>query len=181
MKKDTYISEGLHNKAFETLKKEFGYTNVMRAPKLLKIVVSVGVGSIKDKKKLELIPDRLAKITGQKPAERTAKKSIASFKVRQGDTGGYMVTLRGERMFAFLDKLVNVALPRTRDFKGIATTTIDEMGNMSIGIREHSIFPETADEELAHVFGLAITLVSTAKSVEEARAFYTLLCIPFKK
>jgi len=175
---------------FEKMKKtsgalssEFHYKNAMAAPKLKKIVLNVGTGTAikKDKNKNELIADRLAKITGQKPAMRGAKKSIASFKIRQGDPIGIVATLRGKRMYAFLEKLINVALPRTKDFRGISRKAVDNVGNLTIGIKEHTIFPETADEDIKDVFGLSITLVSTAKNKEEGLAFYELLGIPFKK
>lgn len=166
---------------FETLKKEFNYTNSMQAPKLLKIVLSSGVGSFKDKKKIEIVKDRLAKISGQKVATKGAKQSIASFKVREGDPVGIQVTLRGERMHQFLDKLLNIALPRTKDFRGLSTSSIDEMGNISLGLREHTIFPETTDEELKDVFGIGVTVVTTARNKKEAMAFFDKLGFPFKK
>jgi len=169
------------NKAFSTLKGVFGLTNAMQTPRVVKVLVSTGTGSTKDKGKIEIIPDRLAKITGQKPAPRSAKKSIATFKLRQGDNVGYMVTLRGARKEAFLDKLVNVALPRTRDFKGINKSGIDQMGNLTIGIKEHTIFPEVADEELKNVFGMSITLVTNTSNKKEAEALLTHLGVPFKK
>lgn len=169
------------NKTLETLKERFGYKNRMQAPHVVKVVINAGTGSIKDREKLALIPDRLAKITGQKPAPRASKKSIATWKLRQGETVGQMVTLRGPRMLVFLDKLINVALPRTRDFKGIARTAVDEMGNLTIGIKEHTVFPEASDEELKNVFGMAITVVTTAKNKEEATAFFEYLGVPFKK
>lgn len=166
---------------YGTLKGEFGYTNKLQAPRLVKVVVSTGTGKVKDKKKVELIVDRLARITGQKSAPRGAKKSIATFKVRKGDVVGYQVTLRGTRMFDFLDKLVHIALPRSRDFRGLARKAIDSMGNMTIGIKEHTIFPETSDENLSDVFGLAITIVSTAKNKKEAEAFYRHLGVPLQE
>lgn len=166
---------------FKALKEKSGYKNPMQAPRLLKVVVSSGVGSTKDKKKLELISKRLEVITGQKAAPRGAKKAVASFKSRLGDVVGYQVTLRGNRMFEFMDKLLNVSLPRTKDFRGILPSAIDEMGNVTIGIKEHSIFPETADEDLKDVFGLSINLVSTAKTKEEAGAFFEYIGVPFKK
>ncbi len=166
---------------YKQMSKEFGYTNVMQTPKIVKVVVSAGVGSFKDKKKIELVADRLGKITGQKAAKRGAKQSVAAFKVREGDTVGYQITMRGKRMLAFLDKLINVALPRTKDFRGVTANAIDEMGNFTLGIREHIIFPETADEELKDVFGLAITIVTTAKTKAEAKAFLSLIGMPFKK
>ena len=168
-------------KAFDVLKEKFGYTNVMQSPSLKKVVVSIGVGSLKDKKKVELIEDRLMKLTGQKAAARSAKKSIATFKLRQGDVVGYQVTLRGARMWDFVDRLIHLALPRTRDFRGLSTNGIDEMGNFSLGIKEHSIFPEAADEELKDVFSLGITVVTSAKSKEEAKALLSHLGFPFKK
>ncbi|MDZ4205745.1 MAG: 50S ribosomal protein L5 [Patescibacteria group bacterium] len=169
------------NKAFDALKTERGYKNRMQAPRVLKVVVSSGVGSFKDKTKFKVVEDRLARITGQKPAPRGAKVSIASFKSRQGDVVGYQVTLRGKRMFDFLDRLVHLALPRTKDFRGISPNAVDEMGNYTLGIKEHNIFPETSDEELKDVFGMAVTIVTTAKSKEEVLAFLTYLGFPFKK
>ena len=121
--------------SFDALKTGFGYINKLQAPKLVKIVVSTGTGKIKDKKKVELIQDRLALITGQKSAPRGAKKSIATFKIRQGDIIGFQITLRGARMFDFLDKLVHIALPRSRDFRGLSPKTIDAMGNMTVGLK----------------------------------------------
>lgn len=161
----------------------FKYKAKLAAPRLLKIVVSSGTGSgmKKDREKNNTISDRLMKITGQKPTLRLAKKSVASFKVREGDPIGVSVTLRGARMQHFLDKLVNVAIPRTKDFRGIDRKTVDTIGNMTLGIKEHTIFPETSDEDLRDVFGFAITFVSTAKNREEALAFFEHLGIPFKK
>ncbi len=166
--------------AFEAMKKEFGYTNTMQAPRLSKIVVSVGVGSVSDKKRQEMIGAKLARITGQKAAPRNAKKSIASFKVREGQLSGFQVTLRGARMFGFLDKLLNVALPRTKDFRGLSPNSIDEMGNATVGIKESTVFPELADEDLRDTFGLAVTLVTTAKNVPEARSFLNVIGFPFR-
>ena len=169
--------------AFSKMKTVFHYKNVMAAPKLKKIVLNIGTGTglRKDKNRNTFISDRLAKITGQKTALRGAKKSISSFKVRQGDPIGVIVTLRGKRMYAFLEKLVNVALPRTKDFRGINRTVVDNIGNLTLGIKEHTIFPETADEDIKDVFGLSITLVSTAKDRKEGLAFFELLGVPFKK
>lgn len=166
--------------AFAALKEKMGYTNIMQTPRLRKIVVSVGVGSFKDKKKIEIVEDRIAKITGQKVAKRGAKKSIAAYKTRQGDTIGAVVTLRGARMYAFLDKLLNIALPRTKDFRGISGKAIDEIGNITIGVKEHTIFPEAPDEDLRDVFGMGITVVTTAKNPDEARAYFSHLGFPFK-
>lgn len=163
------------------LKTALSISNVMALPKLLKVVVSTATGSEKDKKRNELIVDRLSKIVGQKPTKRVAKKSIAGFKMREGDLMGYAVTLRGERMYAFLDKLFNIAIPRMRDFRGIDPKVIDAVGNMTFGVKEHTIFPETADEDLKDVFGFAVTFVTTAKTKGDALKFFTLLGVPFKK
>lgn len=160
-----------------------GYTNVHQVPKLQKIVVSSGIGSgvKKDKDRQALVTDRLSKLTGQKPALRTAKQSVASFKIRTGDPVGLSITLRGEKMYHFLDKFIHIALPRTKDFRGIDKKVVDDIGNMTIGIKEHTIFPEASDEDLRDVFGLSITLVSTAKTKEEATAYFEYIGIPFKK
>lgn len=166
---------------FDTFKNAFSYVNLMQAPKIVKVIVSTGTGKISDKKKLELIQDRLAKITGQKPAPRGAKQSIAAFKLREGDIVGYQVTLRGQRMYDFLSRLIDVALPRTRDFRGLSVTSIDEMGNYTVGIREHTIFPETSDEDLKDVFGFAVTIVTTAKNKEETEALLRHIGLPLKK
>jgi large subunit ribosomal protein L5 len=169
--------------AFKVLKDEFGYKNVMSAPKLQKVIVSVGTGSgmKRDRNKNTFVSDRLMKITGQKPAIRGSKQSIASFKTRQGDPVGVIVTLRGNRMYEFLDKLVHIALPRTKDFRGITRSSANSLGNMSIGIKEHTIFPETGDEEIVNVFGMSITIVTTAKTRPEAIAFFEYLGFPLKK
>lgn len=167
--------------AFDSLKSEFGYKNAMQAPRIVKVVVSAGVGSVKDKKKVDLVEDRLSKITGQKPSRRGAKVSIAGFKMRQGDVVGMQVTLRGARMYDFLDRLINLSLPRTKDFRGISSTGIDEMGNYSFGIKENTIFPESSDEELKDVFGIGINIVTNVKNPKETKAFLTHLGFPFKK
>ncbi|MBP9836229.1 MAG: 50S ribosomal protein L5 [Candidatus Pacebacteria bacterium] len=166
--------------AYGAMKTDFGYTNVMQAPRVEKVVVSVGTGRVQDKAKIALIQDRLAQITGQKPSPRPAKQSIASFKLREGDIIGYQITLRGARMMHFLDKLINLALPQTRDFRGLKVTAIDEMGNYTIGIKEHTIFPECGDEEIRDVFSLAITIVTTASDKKEAEAFLRHIGLPLQ-
>lgn len=168
---------------FETLKKEFGYKAKLQAPRILKVSISAATGTKMkaDRHKNDFIIERLSKIAGQKPVTRQAKQSVAAFKIRQGDPIGVMVTLRGARMYAFLDKLLTIAIPRTKDFRGLKKEAIDSMGNMTIGIKEHTIFPEIKDEELKDVFGFAITVVTTAKSKKEATRFFELLQIPFKK
>ena len=169
-------------KFFKEATAEFAYKNIMQAPVLEKVVLNVGIGSLaKDKKKLDLTIDRLAKISGQKPILRKAKKSIAAFKLREGDITGLQVTLRGGRMFGFLDKLVNVALPRMKDFRGLSLKSIDSMGNCTLGLKEHTLFPETLDEELKDVFGLSLTIVTTSQDKKEATAFLRYLGFPFKK
>ena len=170
-------------KAFEAMKSKHHYRGPMAAPRMVKIIVAVGTGSgvKKNKDFNKHVMDRLAKITGQKPATRGAKKSIAGFKIRLNDQVGVLVTLRGARMYGFLDKLINIAIPRTKDFRGIDRKSVDNIGNLTISIREHTIFPETGDEELKDVFGMAVTLVSTAKTKEEATEFFSLLGMPFKK
>jgi len=168
-------------KVFDAMKGDFSYTNRMQAPRILKVVVSTGTGKIQDKQKIALIQDRLARITGQKPAPRGAKQSIATFKLREGDIIGYQVTLRGERMFDFLDRLIHIAIPSTRDFRGLKISAIDEMGNYTIGIPEHTIFPETADEDIKDVFGFAITIVMSTKSKDEAEALLRHIGLPLQK
>lgn len=172
------ITKDRQQSAYAALSEQFGYTSTMQSPRVSKIIVSTGVGKKRDKKQVEIISDRLAKITGQKPAARAAKNSIASFKVREGETVGLQVTMRGARMYDFIDKLIHIALPRTRDFRGLTAKAIDEMGNLTIGIKENTIFPETSDEDLKDVFGLAITIVTTAKSKAEAEAFFRHLGMP---
>lgn len=166
--------------AYKDLKEGMGYKNPMQSPRIQKVVINVGTGSFKDPKKREVVIDRLAKITGQKPAVRGAKQSIAAFKVREGDPVGVQVTLRGKRMYDFLEKLINISLPRTKDFRGISLKAADEMGNYTLGIKEHIIFPETPDEELKDIFGLSITVVTTAKTQKEALALLKHVGFPFK-
>lgn len=175
-----YLKEKQKN-IFNALKDKFNYKNAMQVPKIEKTVVSVGVGSIKDKGKIKVIQDRIAKITGQKEVARSSKKSIATFKSRQGDIIGYQITLRGQRMYDFLERLIHIAIPRTKDFRGLNTKGIDEMGNFTMGIKEHTIFPETSDEDLKDVFGFSITIVTTAKNKEEAKEYLKNLGFPFKK
>lgn len=167
---------------FKDLQKDFGWQSVMQTPKIVKVVVSSGVGKfMKDKHKVELVADRLARITGQKAAPRAAKKSIATYKTRIGDQIGFQVTLRGKRAADFLNRLLHVALPRTKDFKGINLTALDDMGNYTLGIKEHSVFPETADEDIKDIFGVGITVVTTAKDKKTAEAYLRHLGFPFKK
>ncbi len=169
------------NKAFDALKETLSLKNKMQTPKVLKVVLSSGTGSFKDKNKNKVVEDRLTKISGQKVMLKVAKNSVATFKVREGDPVGYQVTLRGHRMFDFLDKLVYIALPRTKDFRGLSVHAIDNMGNFTIGIKENSVFPEASDEELKDVFGLAITIVTNVKDKNSAKTYFEYLGFPFKK
>ncbi|MBU6323574.1 MAG: 50S ribosomal protein L5 [Patescibacteria group bacterium] len=175
------ITKQRQQTSFEALSGAHGFKNRMAAPRIEKVIVSTGVGKKRDKKVQEFIAGRLARITGQKPVVRSAKQSIASFKLREGEVVGFQVTLRGARMYDFLDKLIHIALPRTRDFRGIPATAVDDMGNLTIGIKENTIFPETADEDLKDVFGLSVTIVTSAKSKETADAFLRHLGIPLKE
>lgn len=174
------LSKQKQQTSFEALSETFGYTSRMQAPRITKVVISSGTGKKRDSKQVALIADRLAQITGQKTVSRKAKQSVASFKVREGDPVGLQVTLHGARMFDFLDKLIHIALPRTRDFRGIPVTAIDEMGNITVSIREHTIFPETADEDMRNIFGFAITIVTTAKTRPEAESFLRHLGLPLR-
>jgi large subunit ribosomal protein L5 len=167
---------------FTALKEQFNYTSIMQAPKIEKVIVTTGIGKVQgDKKRVALIEDRLAKITGQKPKKNAAKMSVAGFKLREGNIIGYQVTLRGARMESFLTKLIDIALPRTRDFRGLDAGAIDDMGNYSLGIREHTIFPETSDEDISDVFGVGITIVTSAKTKEEAEALLRGIGMPLRK
>lgn len=167
--------------AFKELKDKLGLKNIMQAPKIVKVVVNSGVGSFSDKKKIDIVIDRLTKITGQKPIKRVAKKSIATFKSREGDVVGVQITLRGEKMWSFLDRLFNIALPRTKDFRGISATAIDDMGNYTLSIKENTVFPETADEDLKDVFGFSATIVTNISDKTSALEFFKSLGFPFKK
>lgn len=167
--------------AFKELKGDFGYKNMLQAPRIQKVIVTTTIGSVKDVKRKELMLDRMAKIVGQKPVTTIAKKSIATFKLRTGDPSGYKTTLRGQKMWSFLDKVVNIALPRTKDFRGIAATGVDGMGNFSFGIKEHTVFPETSDENIQDVFSLGATVVTTSKDPKETKALLESLGFLFKK
>lgn len=163
----------------EKYRKEYGYS--MKAPRITKVVVNVGIGKIaKDTKLIERIQSDLAKITGQKPAIRNAKKSIAGFKLREGTPVGVMVTLRGTRMYDFIDRLISVALPRSRDFQGIPAKSVDDRGNLNIGIKEQNIFPEVTYESLKDIFGLEVTVVVRAKDRQEGVALLKFMGFPLK-
>lgn len=162
--------------------KKFGYKNVMEIPKLDKVVINVGCGEAKENKKIvEAIMTDLAAITGQKPIECKAKKSVANFKLREGMTIGVKVTLRADRMYEFVDRLFNVAFPRVRDFRGINPNSFDGRGNYSTGIKEQLIFPEIEFDKIDKVRGMDINFITTAKTDEEAKELLTLMGAPFSK
>ena len=162
--------------------KEFKYSNIMQVPRIVKVVVNIGVGeAIDNAKALDGAVDDLTKIVGQKPVITKAKKSIATFKLREGRAIGVKVTLRGERMWALLDRLINVALPRTRDFRGISGDGFDGRGNYTLGLREQLIFPEIEYDKIDKVRGMEITIVTTAKTDEEGRRLLRLLGMPFRE
>ena len=161
---------------------KFNYTTVMQCPKLVKIVVNMGVGdAISNPKAMEEAIEELTTITGQKPVITKAKKSIANFKLREGMEIGCKVTLRGERMYDFFDKLVNIALPRVRDFHGVSKTAFDGRGNYTLGVKEQLIFPEVNYDKVAIVRGMDIVIVTTAKNNEDARELLAELGMPFAK
>jgi large subunit ribosomal protein L5 len=162
------------------LVEHFSYDNVMQAPRIVKIVVNVGVGEALDNARaLDAAVEDITTITGQKPVITRARKSIAAFKLREGRSIGVKVTLRGERMWSFLDRLMNVALPRTRDFRGISPTAFDGRGNYTLGLREQILFPEIEYDKIDKVRGMEISIVTTADSDEEGRELLRLLGMPF--
>ena len=164
------------------LEKEFGYTNAHQVPAVTKVVINAGVGrATADSKHLEAATATIATITGQAPVATVAKHSVASFKLREGNKIGVMVTLRGERMYAFLDRLISIALPRVRDFRGTSEAAFDPQGNYSLGITDQSIFPEIAYEDAAATHGLQVNIVTTAKTDEEATEFLTQMGLPLQK
>ena len=164
-----------------TLMKQFGYTSIMQVPRITKITLNMGVGeAVADKKLLELAMGDLVKIAGQKPVTTKARKAIAGFKIRAGYPIGGMVTLRGNRMYEFLDRLVTVALPRVRDFRGISGRAFDGRGNYNLGVKEQIIFPEIEYDKVDKVRGLNISITTTAKSDDEAKALLTAFRFPFR-
>ena len=164
------------------LTKEFDYGNVMQVPRLAKIVVNVGIGEAKDNDKaLDAAVGDLTTITGQKPQLVKAKKSVAAFKLRAGQTIGIKTTLRGRRMWYFLDKLLNIALPRIRDFRGVTPDGFDGRGNYTLGLREQVVFPEIDYDKIDKLRGLEVSLVTTARTDDEARSLLTRLGMPFRK
>ena len=174
----TYYKDEIVNKLTE----EFKYENVMAVPKLQKIVINVGVGSaISDAKELDSVVQNIAQITGQQPVKTRAKKSISNFKLREGMPIGCKVTLRGKIMFEFIDRLINLALPRTRDFQGVPNKSFDGRGNYTMGIKEHTIFPEIDVDKTGQIHGMDITFVTSAVTDEEAFTLLKHFGMPFKK
>lgn len=182
------IKQKYEKKAIPGLKEKFGYQNRMAAPKILKVVVNTGFGKAmgpktkdEQKKYAEYVANNLSQITGQKPVLTQARKSISSFKLREGSQIGAKITLRGKRMYDFLEKLVNVVLPRSRDFRGISLSSVDQGGKMNLGIKEHIIFPEISPEKSVIILGLQINIVTSAKTKEEGLELFRLLDFPLKK
>lgn len=170
------------NEIVDKLVEEFKYENIMGVPKLKKIVINVGYGdAITDAKTLEVISDNIGIITGQKPVKTKAKKSISNFKLREGQEIGCKVTLRGKIMFEFLDRLINLALPRTRDFQGVPNKSFDGRGNYTMGIKEHTVFPEIDVDKASTIHGMDITFVTSAETDEEAFSLLKYFGMPFKK
>lgn len=176
------LYEKYRKEVIPALRKEFNYSNVMEIPKLQKVVVNIGAKEGQDDVKLlEQLAHELAQITGQKPAVTRAKKSIAGFKLRQNSPIGLKVTLRRHRMYEFLDRLFNVAMPRIRDFRGYPENSFDGQGNFNLGIQEQTIFPEVEFDKVKKIKGMNLTFVTTAKNAKEAKKLLELLGLPFKK
>ena len=176
------LKEMYQNEIVDAMIKKFGYKNIMEVPKLDKVVINMGVGEAKDNHKvLESAVADLEKITGQKAVVTKAKKSVANFKIREGMAIGCKVTLRGEKMYEFVDRLINLALPRVRDFRGVNPDAFDGRGNYALGIKEQLIFPEIEYDKIDKVRGMDVIIVTTAKTDEEARELLRLFNMPFEK
>ena len=174
------IQEKYRKEVIPALRKEFAFKNVMAIPRVEKVVVHTGVGKIREDKDQQEIRKFLGLVTGQKPAPRLAKKAIAAFKTRKGLVIGYQVTLRGRRMYDLLSRLVNIALPRTRDFRGVKESAFDGRGNLTIGVREHIVFPEMIGEDYRLLFGMEVTVVTTAKRREHGVALLKMIVFPLE-
>lgn len=176
------LKEIYTKKVIPAMKEKFGYKNILSVPRMNKVTVNMGTGRIKEDQKLTIEAENIfSLITGQKAVKTKAKKAIAAFKIRQGMDVGLKVTLRGERMYNFIDRLINFALPRTRDFQGLNVKSIDERGNLTIGIKEHIVFPEISQENVFHIFGFEIVITTTAKTKEEGFELFKLLGFPIRK
>lgn len=175
--RDRYFSE-----IIPAMQREFGYRNVMEVPRLVKVVVNIGLGeALQNAKAMDAAARDLATITGQRPIVTRARKSIATFKLRQGNPIGLKVTLRGRRMYDFMDRLMNIALPRQRDFRGVSPDAFDGRGNYTLGLREQLVFPEVDYDSIDKIRGLELTIVTTAKTDEEARRLLQLMGMPFSR
>jgi large subunit ribosomal protein L5 len=178
----TRLKQKYQTEVVPALQKEFGYKNVMAVPKIEKVVVNMGLGEATGNAKLiDTGADEIARITGQKPVTRRAKKSIAAFKVRKGMPIGTMVTLRGERMWEFLDRLLNIAMPRVRDFKGVSPRGFDGRGNYTLGLRDQLLFPEIDYMKVDKARGMNVSVVTTAKTDQEARKLLQFIGMPFRQ
>lgn len=178
----TPLREQYKNEVVPTLMKEFGYSSIMEVPRVTKIVINIGLGeALENTKAIEFATNDLTAITGQKPVVTKAKKSIASFKLREERPIGLKVTLRGERMWSFLTRLIHIALPRTRDFQGISPDSFDGRGNYTLGLREQLIFPEIDYDNIDKVRGMEVSIVTTAKQDEDGRRLLDLLGMPFRE
>jgi large subunit ribosomal protein L5 len=172
----------IYDDSIKDLMKKFSYKNVMMVPRIEKIVLNMGLGSgTQDKKKIDAAAKEMSLISGQKAVKTKSKKSISNFKLREGMEIGCKVTLRGDRMYEFLDRLINISLPSVKDFRGLKATGFDGRGNFSIGITEHLIFPEIEYDKIEEIKGLNITIVTSAKTDEEARELLTVFNMPFRK
>jgi|SRR5579875_1080051 large subunit ribosomal protein L5 len=178
----TRLKEKYRQEVVPALQKEFNYTNPMQVPRIEKVVVNIGLGEvIQNPKAMDAAIADLTAITGQRPVITRAKRSVAAFKLREGMQIGCMVTLRGDRMYVFLDKLMNVALPRMRDFQGVSPEAFDGRGNYTLGLREQLVFPEIDYDKVDKVRGMEVSVVTTARTDEEGRQLLKLLGMPFKK
>ncbi|HID35284.1 MAG TPA: 50S ribosomal protein L5 [Anaerolineae bacterium] len=176
------LKERYQNEVVPAMMERFGYKNVMQVPRLVRVSVNIGLGeALQNPKAIEYATNDLVVITGQKPVVRRARKSIATFKLREGNPIGVSVSLRGRRMWDFLDRLMNIALPRQRDFQGVSPDSFDGHGNYSLGLQEQLVFPEIDYDSIDKIRGMGVTIVTTAKTDEEGRELLRLLGMPFKK
>ncbi|OGY45552.1 MAG: 50S ribosomal protein L5 [Candidatus Buchananbacteria bacterium RIFCSPHIGHO2_02_FULL_38_8] len=176
------LKEKYQKGVIPAMEKAFGYKNDLAVPKLEKVIVNVGTGpGLKDSKFNEVVANTLQRITGQRPVSTTAKKSISNFKIRKGLIVGMIATLRGKRMYDFVDKLINVTLPRVRDFRGLSVKMVDGQGNLNIGFKEHIAFPEIKADEVEKIHGLQVSVITSAKTKEEGLELLKLLGFPFYK
>lgn len=174
------LQEKYQKEIIPAMREKFGYKNTMAVPKIVKAAVNVGVGRVRDEKELQEVAKYLSLITGQKVASRPARQAIAAFKTRKGLTVGYQATLRGKRMYDFISRLIHIALPRTRDFQGLDPKSFDLKGNLTIGVKEHIVFPEMIGEDYRFLFGLEVTIVTNAKRREEGIELMRLFGFPIK-